>query len=230
MGRLVILALQFEPSPESVLEYHHDSSAWRTDRANEWIPSASGPDQDFLYKWFSDLDGSSSTSWFSRQLNSMALLQPDRSTMPAYMLHEHASTQNIVDRRSPPIRLSRSMPRIRSHDSVALPDTSRPTSVEQSYDQIIHPTSGEGLFLMCKREAHTEHRGDPFGESLEALPQCDSWDIQTDSATSSRSSKQEMLRPRPDVQTGGLSGGIKESKHGRLSGLRKTRSRMFGRG
>lgn len=227
---LPILALQFEPSLESILEYHHISPGWRTDSSNESPPSTARPDQYLVYKWFSDLDESSSTSWYSQLSSSIALLHPERATMPAYMVNERTSISTSVEHRSPPIRLSRSMLRLRPHQSSRFSQPSSPTALDKSYDRTVPSRGGYGLFPMPRRDPSPD-LPPSSDESWEALPQCDSWDDRATSARSSRSSNHGALPPTPEVLPGGPIGGYGDSSTGRrLSGLRYSKSRIFRRG
>jgi hypothetical protein len=65
-----------------------------------------------------------------------------------------------------------------SRESSRLPEFSTGVSVDGSYDQIVHPVRGEGLFLMCKRDASIDHRPTSHCSTLEALPEYNEWECQ----------------------------------------------------
>jgi hypothetical protein len=224
------LALQFEPCPESVLEYDYSSPGSRTNSWNRWNHPATRPERDLLYKWFSDLDRGSSTSWASLHSNPASFQRlevPLPMPMPAV---KKRKSQTSLRPAPTQIRSARSMEHFRTKDSGSWSGSSRPNSLENSYDQLLHSSTGDALTLMCKRETSGYIPPPSIDESVEALPQCDELDSPTISAGSSRSSNTVLVYPRLDVETERTSGEMHETWKGRLSGLRKKRSQILRRG
>lgn len=225
------MALQFEPCPPSILEYDPEGVELRTDITGAWNHAAARLEHHILYKWFSDLDSKSSTSWCSLQ-SRMATFQTLDTPRSASTSHTSISTPpSLLSRPSRP-RSSKSMRRLRSREPSLVLEESRPTSSEKSYDQIVHSDGGEGLFLMCKRDTVIELRGASSMDSVEALPQCGDWDIgEAPSAPATPSLNSGLLFPgRAEDEITRHSGEMGERWKGRISGLRKSGSRIFRKG
>ena len=225
------MALQFEPCPPSILEYDPEGVELRTDVPGAWNHAAARLEHHILYKWFSDLDSKSSTSWCSLQ-SRMATFQTLDTPRVASTSHASISTQpSLLSRPSRP-RSSKSMQQLRSREPSLVSKESRPTSSENSYDQIVHSERGEGLFLMCKRDTVIELRGASSMGSVEALPQCDEWESEeAPSAPATHSLNSALLCPGPaEDEVKRHSGEMGERWKGRISGLRKSGSRIFRKG
>ena len=221
-----ILALQFEPSPESVLDHIPDAPGMRKGSPGAWTRSRRRLELNLLHKWFLDLDDNSSTSWCSLQSNSTAFQNLNtQHTFP--LMHEPNVTQTSVLCRPPGPRSSRSVRQLHSHEPALISGKSTPNSLEDSFDQLIHANNGDGLFLMCKRGIEAETQASLSVDSLEALPQCDPWDSQALSAPSSHSSHPVLLYPRSDAERESRNGGMSDTWKDRLSRIRKRGSHIF---
>jgi hypothetical protein len=199
-----------------------------TDIPEAWNRSAASAEHKVLYKWFSDLNSNSSTSWCSLQSN-IAAFQHFDATMSMPRLHEISSTPSSIFGRPPGPRSSKSMPRLRSQPSSLGSEQTRPPSVEKSYKQIIHTNRGDGLFLMCKQAIEAEFQGFSPVESLEALPQCYEWNTQAFVAPSSSSSDPALLSPTFEVEKGRQSAEMSDRWKGRFKGLRRSGGQLFRR-
>ena len=224
------MALQFEPCPLSILEYDPEAVELRTGIHGAWNHATASLEHHILYKWFSDLDSKSSTSWCSLQ-SRMATFQTLDTPRSTSISHESISTQpSLLSRPSQP-RASKSMQQLRSREPSLILERSRPTSSENSYDQIVHSDRGEGLFLMCKRDTEIEFQGASSMDSVEALPQCDDWvSEEALSAPTRPSLNSGLLCPDPEVEVRRKSSEMGERWKGRISGLRKSGSRVFRKG
>lgn len=218
-----ILALQFEPSQRSVLGYRSRDTGLRTVISGGWCCSAARPMHGLLQQWFSDLDSNSSTSWCSLQSKQSASPDLDHP-IPAPMVQEATPAQSSFLGRSPRPLSRKSMQPLRSRKSSLTSET--------SHDHIAHASRDAELLLMSKEGEQAVSQTSTCLESVEALPQCDGWELQAFSTPTSRFSNPLALRPKPSAVTGrhtAETAETAESWKGRLNGLRTRGSQIFKR-
>jgi hypothetical protein len=167
------------------------------------------------------------SSMMSRQTSSARLQTPVSTRLP--MVRDMSSTETTSCRRPPRIRSSGSMRKFGLQRSSRASETSRPAWVEKSYNQIIHASRGNGLFLECKRDTQMDSQTSTLPNLPEALPQSDLWENHVLSAPSSRSSKAVSPGRRPDEGMDRRSGEITATRKRRLSCMGKWVSQIFGR-
>lgn len=167
------------------------------------------------------------SSMMSRQTSSARLQTPVSTRLPT--VRDMSSTETPSCRRPPRIRSSGSMRKISLQGSSRASEMSRPDWVEKSYNQIIHASRGNGLFLKCKRDTQMDSQTSPLPTLPEVLPRSDLWEYHVVSAPSSHSSKAASSGRRPDDGMDRPSGEITSTRKGRLSCMGKWGSQIFGR-